>query len=400
MKNLFNDTFEQKLIKYSFATGAALALINGTAEANVVISTAAGNTTVNSGNPDYNIDFNGDAKNDIKISYRNGFGGQLLVAKATYGSTVAFLGNANGNYFYPYALNQSQSVPVTPGAGVWGVNNAAGSNGSLNIGNYGGDHWNSVTDKYLGVRFKISGITHYGWVKMTSSGASSITISEYAYETVANTGIGSPLPVELNSFSAIVKKNKISLEWQTATEVNNYGFEIQRTLLNPPFTTGGTQGGLPAGQAGWEKIGFVQGAGNSNSPKDYSFVDRSPINGKAEYRLKQIDNDGSFKYSSIVTVNSLPVKFELFQNYPNPFNPATTIRYSIPKAEHITLKVYDELGNEVSTLVDENKEAGNYDIAFNGTGLASGIYYYRITAIPLGRQTGEFNEVKKLMLLK
>ena len=204
------------------------------------------------------------------------------------------------------------------------------------------------------------------------------------------------LPVELTAFSASVIENKIELKWKTETEVNNYGFEIQRSEVSNQKSV----------LSSWEKIGFVKGNGNSNSPKDYSFVDEKPLSGKAEYRLKQVDNDGVFKYSSVVRVNSLPAEFELFQNYPNPFNPTTTIRYSIPKTEHVTLKIYDELGNEITTLVDENKEAGNYEVQFNAQQttnnkqLASGIYYYRITAIPKGRQAGEFTDVKKLILLK
>ena len=112
-----------------------------------------------------------------------------------------------------------------------------------------------------------------------------------------------------------------------------------------------------------------------------------------EYRLKQIDNDGKYEYSNIIEMTTKPAQFSLAQNYPNPFNPTTTIQFAIPKEEHVTIKVYDELGNEVKTLVDENKASGQYNVQFNGSGLASGIYYYRISA-------GEYNEVKKLMLLK
>ena len=196
------------------------------------------------------------------------------------------------------------------------------------------------------------------------------------------------LPVELTSFTASVGDNKVTLDWQTATEVNNYGFNVERS--NPPLPSGLP---LQGEDMGWVAIGFIKGSGNSNSPKNYSFVDDNPPSGTVEYRLKQIDNDGNFKYSRIVTVTSLPTKFELWQNYPNPFNPTTTIQYAIPKAEHVTLKVYDELGREVTTLVNENKEAGQYKVSFNGSNLASGIYYYRLSA-------GDFTEVKKLILLR
>ncbi len=122
-----------------------------------------------------------------------------------------------------------------------------------------------------------------------------------------------PLPVELTSFSAATIGSTIKLNWQTATEVNNYGFEVERRALS-------------AERQAWEKIGFVNGNGNSNSPKDYSFVDDKVSSGKYSYRLKQIDNDGQFEYSKTINVDFNGVKkFELSQNYPNPFNPTTTI---------------------------------------------------------------------------
>jgi len=187
----------------------------------------------------------------------------------------------------------------------------------------------------------------------------------------------SALPVELTTFSAVVNGNTVELSWQTATETNNYGFNIMRRT--------GTQN--------WAQIGFVKGSGNSNSPKQYSFVDANPVSGSVEYQLQQIDNDGSIHNSNIVNLVSTASKFLLGQNYPNPFNPTTTIQYSIPKSEHVTLKIYDEIGREVATLVNENQEAGQYNAVFNGAKLASGIYFYRITA-------GNFSQVKKLLLLK
>ena len=203
------------------------------------------------------------------------------------------------------------------------------------------------------------------------------------------------LPVELTSFTGFANNNVVNLIWNTATEVNNYGFEIERQMTNDKNGHSSLVNGL------WGAIGFVKGNGNSNSPKNYSFTDNSNLSpGKYSYRLKQIDNDGKFEYSKVIDVAfNAPKEFSLNQNYPNPFNPATTISYSIPKAEHVTLKVYDELGKEVSSLVDENKEAGNYMVQFNGQQttsskqLSSGIYFYRLTA-------GDFTDVKKLMLLK
>ena len=227
------------------------------------------------------------------------------------------------------------------------------------------------------------------------SGAASVTSTTITFNGITSFSqfmIGSTdnaLPVELVSFTANNPGDKVELLWKTATEVNNYGFEIQR--LNPPLPSGLP---LQGGNMGWVKIGFVKGSGNSNSPKNYSFIDVNPPNGTVEYRLKQIDNDGSFIYSSIVKASfTNPDNFALSQNYPNPFNPSTTIQYTIPKAEHVTIKVYDELGREVTTLLNENKEAGHYNVTFNASNLASGIYFYRISA-------GSFNDEKKLILLK
>ncbi|WP_304131172.1 T9SS type A sorting domain-containing protein [Ignavibacterium album] len=198
-----------------------------------------------------------------------------------------------------------------------------------------------------------------------------------------------PLPVELNSFNVKCKMHNVELNWQTATEVNNYGFEIERAIDNGKLIIDN-----------WEKIGFVAGHGNSNSPKDYSFIDKDPTSGIIKYRLKQIDTDGSFSYSNEVEINiEAPREFSLKQNYPNPFNPSTKINWQSPVSGYTTLKVYDVLGNEVATLVDEYKDAGSYEVEFNavetrrGVSLPSGVYFYKL-------QAGEFVETKKMILMK
>lgn len=187
-----------------------------------------------------------------------------------------------------------------------------------------------------------------------------------------------PLPVELTSFNAKIIGKTILLKWQTATEINNFGFEIERaSSLTMP---------LPEEEKNnynWKKIGFINGNGNSNSPKEYSFIDKNPEGlGVINYRLKQIDNNGQFEYSEIINVNFSVNNFELYQNYPNPFNPSTTISFKLPMAGNIILKVYDILGSEIETLVDEYKEAGVYSILFNSHSiLPSGVYIYKIEII-------------------
>ena len=208
-----------------------------------------------------------------------------------------------------------------------------------------------------------------------------------------------PLPVELVSFNATLEGNNVELTWKTETEVNNFGFEIERgQSLNVKS------------QTTWEKIGFVEGSGNSNSPKEYSFIDRKLHGGsKFQYRLKQLDNDGQFEYSDIIELEIVPNKYDLLQNYPNPFNPGTVISWQLPVSSHVSLKVYDILGNEVAILVDENKEAGYYETKFSAIGgsasggdgsalLASGMYIYRLTAGNPANGTGYISTKKMLMI--
>ncbi len=206
-------------------------------------------------------------------------------------------------------------------------------------------------------------------------------------------------PVELTSFNAKLVDNKIKLDWATATEINNSGFEIQRTSPFPsPYQGEGGEAGR-----GWEKIGFVPGFGTTTETQSYSFIDENVLTGTYKYRLKQIDFDGTFEYSNEieVEVNFTPKEFVLYQNYPNPFNPSTKIKYEIPSVTlrqaqsdiMVTLKVYDVLGNEVATLVNEEKQSGIYEVEFNATNLSSGIYFYQLKA-------GNFISIKKMVLLR
>jgi len=194
------------------------------------------------------------------------------------------------------------------------------------------------------------------------------------------------LPVELASFSGRVIGRSVILNWETATELNNYGFDVERCALS-------------AERQAWDKIGFVNGNGNSNSPKDYSFVDDfagKPTyrTGRYSYRLKQIDNDGQFEYSKTIEVDMNDVKkYELSQNYPNPFNPTTTIRFNLPEADNVKLTLFNILGQELRTLVNEFKESGVHTINFDASDLNSGMYIYKI-------ESGSFTQTRKMTLIK
>ena len=207
------------------------------------------------------------------------------------------------------------------------------------------------------------------------------------------TNIDAALPVELSSFTAkVLRSGGIRLDWRTETEVNNYGFEIERTSPIPsPYQGEGGEAGR-----GWEKIGFVEGHGNSNSPKEYSFEDKNAKYGSYAYRLKQIDTDGDFEYSKVIEVDAgnIPDGFVLEQNYPNPFNPSTTIKFAIAETQKAELKVFDLLGNEVATLFSDIAEGGKvYEKEFDASNLSSGIYFYRL-------ETKNKVENRKMLLIK
>ena len=217
------------------------------------------------------------------------------------------------------------------------------------------------------------------------SGTSWSTITNTDYELRAIVDDPSAMPVELTSFTAESVNSAIVLKWATATEVNNYGFQIERKLNN---------------NSDWQEIGFVQGHGNSNSPKQYSYTNNNLVgSGVFQYRLKQIDNDGAFEYSNVIEVKASLSDFELSQNSPNPFNPVTTIRYQLPRTGFVNLVVYNILGKEVKALVNEVKGGGTYAAEFNGGNLSSGVYIYRLEIIPTDGSK-PFVAVKKLMLLK
>ena len=195
-----------------------------------------------------------------------------------------------------------------------------------------------------------------------------------------------PSPVELSSFNSSVRGRNVTLNWSTAVELNNSGFEIQRAVES---------GKLKVESEKWSNIGFVKGSGKTNEPQNYTFTDRNLSSGKYKYRLKQIDFNGNYEYFELAEEVSIgiPDKFELSQNYPNPFNPVTNLEFGISNLEFVTLKIYDVLGRELVTLVNEIKEPGYHKLKFDAGNLASGVYFYRMEA-------GDFVAVKKFVLMK
>ena len=186
------------------------------------------------------------------------------------------------------------------------------------------------------------------------------------------------VPVELTSFTAAANGEDVILSWSTATELNNLGFEIQRSIEGDEFFT----------------VGFVDGHGTTTEQHNYTYSDKNLENSKYYYRLKQVNYDGSYEYSDVVEVEFKAFNsYELEQNFPNPFNPATTIKFSIPKEIQVNLVTYNILGEKVKDLKNEVMKPGYYEVEFNASALSSGVYFYRIKA-------GDFVRTKKMLLLK
>ena len=187
-----------------------------------------------------------------------------------------------------------------------------------------------------------------------------------------------PVPVELTSFTASVTGDNVLLEWTTATELNNYGFEVERKDVN----------------SGYETIGFVAGSGSTTEPRNYVYTDVKVPDGKYFYRLKQIDFNGTFSFSQEVEAEVVsPAVYALEQNYPNPFNPTTNINFSIAEAGFVKLAVYNLLGQQVKVLLNEFEEAGRHEVTFDASSLTSGAYFYTI-------ETPQFRQTRKMLLAK
>jgi hypothetical protein len=187
------------------------------------------------------------------------------------------------------------------------------------------------------------------------------------------------VPVELTSFTANVNNlGQVVLNWETATEVNNQGFEIERRTESSEYRT----------------VGFVEGNGTISEPRSYNYTDITAENGINYYRLKQIDFNGTYEYSSEIEVDvNGPLTFDLAQNYPNPFNPSTNIKYSVPESGNVKLSVFNTVGEEVAILVDGFSESGFFEVSFNASSLPSGVYLYKL-------QSANSVQTKKMMLLK
>jgi photosystem II stability/assembly factor-like uncharacterized protein len=269
----------------------------------------------------------------------------------------------------PYAGCVPLNVCYVPGTqSAYVITGCTNVNGYANGSAYtldGGNTWTTLDNgNYCYTIFESASV---GW------GTDWTTNNFYKY-----VGPPLPLPVELTSFTATANHKEAILKWTTATELNNLGFELQRRSTENEFVT----------------IGFVKGEGTTTSKKEYSYIDKELDNGKYSYRLKQIDFSGMYNYSDVIEVDVRSVdEYALEQNYPNPFNPTTTIGFGVLEKSNVRITILNSIGEEVATILNEERESGYYQVEFNAVNLPSGVYFYRLKA-------GNFVQTKKMILMK
>jgi len=211
----------------------------------------------------------------------------------------------------------------------------------------------------------------------TGHGPQGDAIRIYNYVRLVR-GVSQTVPVEFYGFNASQHDGNVILSWSTASESNNLGFDVERSYDKKTFT----------------KIAFIKGQGTISITSGYEFVDENVKTGYLYYRIKQIDFDGQANYSTVLeVVISSPKKYSLSQNYPNPFNPSTTISFSLPAANHVSLKIYDLRGKQVAELVDGRLNSGTHLVEWQAKNLPSGIFYYIL-------KSGSYSETKKMILLR
>ncbi len=343
---------DKRIAGYSALAAAMLTGAQGKAE---IIKYSSG-AVINSNGQSVNLDFDKIDGDDLNLFlFSSTFAKSFQVKNLDNDSGGAFLAATFGIYVNAFALNQSSSI------GTDNANWIAGRNGIGFLCYSSTGYWNNQSNKYLGVRFDISGQTHYGWVKMSCDGTS-LTIHEYAYENTPNTGFDGPLPVELSLFTAKSVNGAINLSWTTQNEIDNLGFILERRLND---------------DTEWETIASYKthselaGQGNKNTPTDYHYADSNVFIGNTYvYRLSDLDVKGEIHSKREIQVEAtdavVPESTELLSAYPNPFNPGTKVQYQLESDAEVMLSVVDITGRTIRTIVNDKQQAGRYEFAWDG----------------------------------
>lgn len=232
----------------------------------------------------------------------------------------------------------------------------------------------------------------YYYISATSNRGKTLTKPMTAPSGYYKLFVDDIIPVELVSFAAEQYNNNILLKWSTASEINNKGFEIERTS-----SSGFSIVNLTSLSQYWETIGFVEGSGSTTETRYYTFSDYNLPSGKYHYRLKQIDFDGSFSYSRVVESEIFPGDFEVQQNYPNPFNASTLIEFYVPEQSNVTVQVYNTLGEKIQETNYGLSNPGFNKLNLNFLSLPSGTYFYRLIA---AGQNQNYSAIKKMVMTK
>lgn len=328
----------------------------------------------------------------VNFSVNPSTGGSLTARYTSSGSGLFPLGPNGIDRYIDFSAQHAGMNLINLSPQFWTISDADGLAGftyglSLEANNMG---INTSGNNYLYtaiVKRNTGGGNTWAWNNsnhVTTGGNGSNPVPQcQGYTSFSDFAIGGNqdnlLPVELSNFTSAIAGRDLILSWSTGTEINNSGFDIERKS-----TTGG-----------WSKIGFVAGHGTVNTPNSYTYTDANLSSGKYNYRLKQIDFNGNYKYYNLSNevIIGTPSKYVLTQNFPNPFNPSTSISYEIPATNFVSLKIYDMMGKEVANLVNATQDAGFYTVKFDASKLASGVYFYKL-------QANDFTATKKLMLMK
>ncbi len=243
-----------------------------------------------------------------------------------------------------------------------------------------------IENKRLDISVVAGASFYFAWNYSVTSGTTFSSAQALGIDNVSITALDNAFPVELTTFTSEVSGNNVVLDWNTATEQNTAYFEVQRSSAVSP----------------WHAIGVVHANGYSNSPKNYSYVDKNLSAGGYKYRLRIVDNDGFVEFSPETESRIMPAaNYMLMQNYPNPFNPSTVIGFSLPASSHVKLELYTTVGEKVADLLSRTVEAGyySYQLNMNTFGLTTGTYFYQLTGTD--NVSGQsFHAVKKLVYIK
>ncbi|MBN8568645.1 MAG: T9SS type A sorting domain-containing protein [Ignavibacteria bacterium] len=328
----------------------------------------------------------------VNFSVNPTTGGSLTARYTSTGSGLFPLGPNGIDRYIDFSAQHPGMNLINLSPQFWTISDADGLAGftyglSLEANNMGINTSGNNYQYTAIVKRNTGGGNTWAWSNsnhVTTGGSGSNPIPQcQGYTSFSDFAIGGNqdnlLPVELSNFTSAIAGRDLILSWSTGTETNNSGFDIERKS-----TTGN-----------WSKIGNVAGHGTVNTPNSYTYTDRNLSSGKYNYRLKQIDFNGNYKYYELSNevIIGTPSKYVLTQNFPNPFNPSTSISYEIPATNFVSLKIYDMMGKEVANLVNGTQEAGFYTVKFDASKLASGVYFYKL-------QANDFTATKKLMLMK